>query len=802
MFHDLKYAARVLWKAPGFTVVAVIVLALGIGANTAIFSVVNAVLLKPLPFQDPDSLVVVWENNVSRNRPRNVASPANYLDWKSQNGVFTDMTAIAGWSVNLTGSGDPEELLGQAVTRNHFSILGVNPMLGRDFTEDEGNRGGPPAVILSHRLWQRRFGGDRSILNRQIVLNNTSTTVVGVMPPNLIPLSRGNVDFWIPMALDPARDYRATAGRYLIVIARLKPGVPLRQAQSELSAIAQRLEQQHADFNKNWGVNLVPLEEQLVGGVSTALWVLFGAVGAVLLIACGNLANLMLARAAAREKEIAIRTSLGAGRGRILRQLLTESLLLAACGGAAGFLVGSWGLDLLKAMAPSTLPGLDRIRIDPWVLAFTAAVSLITGLLFGLVPAWSATRSNLNDMLKEGGRGAAGGARGFRIRNALVVADVALSLVLLIGAGLLLQSLYRLRTVDPGFRTDKLMTFRVTRSGGEVPQRLAFFREAVERVQKIPGVTAASAVSFLPITSLVPGTSFEISGRPAPPPGQSPTTEVRIVHPDFFKTMGIALRRGRTFDASIDRPDAPLTFVINESMARQYFAGEDPLGKRISVSMQQQNPPGEIIGVVADNKSTGLDASIRPITYYSHSHFPFPMMTFVVRTTAEPQTVAKSMIVAIHEMDPNQPVSDVRTMEDVLSESVAQPRFQASLLALFAALALVLAAVGVYGVMSYSVGQRTREMGIRLVLGASPGGLLAMVIRQGLRLALIGLALGLAGGLALSRVLRTLLFEIQPTDPLTFGGVSALLVGVALLACYLPARRAARVAPMIALRYE
>jgi len=377
-----------------------------------------------------------------------------------------------------------------------------------------------------------------------------------------------------------------------------------------------------------------------------------------------------------------------------------------------------------------------------------------------------------------------------------------LSLVLLIGAGLLLQSLYRLRTVDPGFRTDKLMTFRVTRSSGEAPQRITFFREAVERLQRIPGITAASAVSFLPITSLVPGTSFEISGRPAPPPGQSPITEVRIVHPDFFRTMGIALRRGRTFASSDDHPAAPLTFVINESMAKQYFAGEDPLGQRISVSMQRENPPGEIIGIVADNKSTGLDASIRPIAYYSHSHFPFPMMTFVVRTSSEPQAAAKSMIAAIHEMDPNQPVSDVRTMDEVLSESVAQPRFQATLLGLFAALALVLATVGVYGVMSYSVGQRTREMGIRLVLGASPGGLLAMVIRQGLRLALIGLAIGLAGSLALSRVLGTLLFEIQPTDPLTFGGVGMLLIGVALLACYIPARRASHVAPMTALRYE
>ncbi len=802
MLHDLKYAARVLWKAPAFTIVSILVLALGIGANTAIFSVVNAVLLKPLPFNDPDSLVVVWERNSPRNRDRNVASPANYLDWKSQNGVFTDMVAIAGWSANLTGSGDPEELTGQAVTRNHFSVLGISPRLGRDFTEEEGQRGGPRAVILSHGFWQRRFGGDPSIINRQIVLNNNSTTVVGVMPPGLIPLSRTPVDFWLPMFVDPARDYRATSGRYLIVIARLKPGVGLATAQSELTGIAQRLEQLHPDFNKNWGVNLVPIEEQLVGSVRLALWVLLGAVGAVLLIACGNLANLMLARAAAREKEIAIRTSLGAGRGRILRQLLTESVLLALCGGAAGLLVGVWGLDLLKSMAPSTLPGLDRIRIDPWVLAFTAGIAVLTGMLFGLIPAWATTRLGLNDLLKEGGRGAAGGARGLRIRNLLIVAETAISLVLLVGAGLLLQSLYRLRSVDPGFRTDKLLTFRVTRSGGENPQRIAFFREAVERMQKIPGVTAASAVSFLPITSLVPGTSFEISGRPAPPAGQSPVTEVRIVHPDFFKTMGIALRRGRTFDDADTRTEAPLRFVVNEAMARQHFAGEDPLGQRISVSMQQQNPPGEIIGIVADNKSTGLDSSIRPIAYYSHSHFPFSMMTFVVRTSAEPAALTRSLIGAIHEMDPNQPVSSIRTMDDVLSESVAQPRFQATLLGLFAGLALVLAAVGVYGVMSYTVGQRTREMGIRLVLGASPGGLQGMVIRQGLRVALIGLAIGAAGSLALSRVMQTLLFEIQPTDPLTFIGVTALLATVAVLACYLPARRASSVDPMTALRYE
>jgi putative ABC transport system permease protein len=569
-----------------------------------------------------------------------------------------------------------------------------------------------------------------------------------------------------------------------------------------MTAIAQRLEQQYPDFDKGWSVNLVPLQEQMVGGVREILWVLLGAVAMVLLIACGNLANLMLARAAAREKEIAIRTSLGAGRGRILRQLLTESVLLALAGGAGGLILGSWGLGLLKAAAPANLPGLDRIRIDLWVLAFTAAVSILTGLLFGLAPAWSATRMDLNGLLKEGGRGAAGGRRGLRLRNVLVVAETALSLVLLIGAGLLLQSLYRLRSVDPGFRTDKLMTFRVSLAGAEAPRRVAFFREAAERLQHVPGVTAASAVNFLPITSLVSATRFDIAGRPAPPAGQNATTEVRVVHPDFFSTMGIALRKGRTFTAQDDGPDAPLAFVINESMAKQYFPGEEALGQRISVNMQDTNPPGEIIGIVADNKSTGLDASVRPIAYYAHSHFPVSSMTFVVRTSGEPQPMSRSLIAAIHEMDANQPVANVRTMDEVLSESVAQPRFQATLLGLFAGLALVLAVVGVYGVMAYTVGQRTREMGIRLVLGASPLGLVGMVLGHGLRLTLIGLALGVAGSLALSRLLAKLLFAIEATDPLTFAAVAAALLAAAMLACYLPARRAASVDPITALRYE
>ena len=799
LLQDLRYAVRVLGNNLGFTALAVLTLALGIGANTAIFTVVNSVLLRPLPYPERDRLVMVWERSSKNPQVHNVIAPADFLDWRAQNHVFDQMSAI-GWGVGtLTGQGEPESLVGRQVSAPFFGMLGAQPALGRTFTEEDDRPGQDHVVVLSDRLWKRRFSSDPAVLGRAITLNGRPYVVVGVMPPDFRFLSEGG-DYWIPIALDPAIDYRARTGRYMRAIAKLRPGVTLPQAQTEMDGIAARLSQQYPAFNKDWGVTLVGLHEQMTGNVRPALLVLLAAVGFLLLIACANMANLALTRATLRRREMAVRAALGAGSGRLTILLLTESLLLALLGGAAGVGLAVGGVDLLLALGPQNIPRLQSVHVDGTALGFTLLLSLLTGMLFGLAPAWHARRISLSDTLKEGGGKTE--ARGHRLRDAFVVAQVALSFVLLIGAGLVARSFLRLQSTPTGFDPQNLLTLRVDLPASRYPkhqQEIAFFSDAVRKIAALPGVESAGAVAFLPFSDTLAGTDFTIVGRPAPAPGDAPITNVVIAMPPYFSTMHIPLRRGRLF-AERDTEEAPRVFVVNETFARRYFSNQEPLGQRLVVDMGD-TVPGEIVGVVADIKQTALQESEQPTVYYTYSHLPIGFMTLIVRSTS-PRHQLVAVTSVIRSMDPELPLAEVATMQELISESTSQPRFQSLLLALFACVALLLAAVGLYGVLAFAVAQRTREIGIRMALGAAPAAILHTVVRQGLGLVLLGLGIGLAVAFGLTRFLASFLFGVTPTDPATFAGVAALLVGVALFACYLPARRATRVDPMVALRYE
>jgi putative ABC transport system permease protein len=809
LWQDLRYGARQLARSPGFTAVAVLTLALGIGANTAIFSVVHSLLIEPLPYKDPDRLVVVWEHNRPRGRLTNTISPANFLDWRDQNTVFEEMGAFAGVRANLTGVDDPEELPVQLVSVNLFPLLGVQAAHGRVFLPEEGVQGQNRVVLLSDALWRRRFHADAGILGKSLTLNNESYTVVGILPPNFQlflragPLVTTPAEAWTPFAF--TEQHRIRSGRFMASLARLKPGTSLAQAQAEMHAIAARLEEQHPDFNTGWGVNVVPLQEQLVGDLRLSLLVLMSAVGFVLLIACANVASLLLSRAVTRQHEVAIRTALGAGRRRILQQLLTESLLLGAVAGTVGLLLAYWGVDVLKAMSPRELETLmRRVAIDGWVLGFTVVVSLVTALIFGTVPAFATLRGNVGESLKEGVRGGGSLARSGRMRRLLVVSELALALVLLISAGLLIKSFVRLQSVPAGFNPENVLTLRIQLSSGRYNDRAlrtAFFRDLLTRIRTLPGVQSVGAVAFLPLDGLGSATSFSVVGQPPPPPGQEPVCDVRVVHPGYFATMGIPLLRGRNFNSSEEVQSANVV-LINETLAQQMFPGEDPIGKKLVIEMSDENPPDEIIGVVGDVKHYGLDTEVRPMTYWPHPRFPYPFLSVVVRTQGDPLQLVGAVRHEVQAMDPAQPIADVRPMEQLVANSVARPRFNMLLLGIFAAVALVLAAVGIYGVMAHSVVQRTHEIGIRLALGARPKDVVRLVVGSGLALAVGGVALGLAGAFALTRLLASLLFATQPTDPVTFVSVVGVLLAVALVACWVPARRAARVDPMVALRYE
>ncbi|MGH9832731.1 MAG: ABC transporter permease [Blastocatellia bacterium] len=805
-WQDLRFGARTLLKNPGFTAIAIITLSLGIGANTAIFSVANAALLRPLPYQNPDELVMVWETAPKLGFPHNDVAPANFIDWRDQNQVFAHIAAFGAASLSLTGRGEPERIEGERVSASLFPLLGVAPALGRVFTEQEDHAEAQRVIVLSHGLWQRRFGGDPGIVGQSLTLDNRPYTVVGVMPAHFRFPGREQ-EFWTPMAFAPEE----AAGRgdhYLSVVARLKPGVSRQQAQAEMEAIAARLQQQYPRTNTDQGVALVPLREEFAGAIRKPLLILLGVVGFVLLIACANVTNLLLARATSRQKELTIRAALGASRLRLIRQLLTESILLALSGGAVGALLAIWGVDLLETLTPENLAQARGVVVDGRVLAFSAIISLLTGVVFGLAPALQVSRLNLTEALKEGGRSGVGSVGGSRLRGALVVGEIALSLVLLTGAGLMIKSFYRLTSVDPGFQPDKTLTMRMQLSGekyGNPVKRRAFYDQMLQQVQSLPGVQQAGVITQLPLTTQGLSFSFSLEGQPPMPSANLPQAAFRVISQDYFRAMGIPLLGGRSFTPQ-DTADAQAVIVINRTMAERFWSGQEALGKRFKIgSSDSQNPWMVVVGVVGDVRQSSLDQALKPEMYVSHLQdrrfFAIPR-DLVVRTVSDPLAMAATVRAEIWKLDKDLPLFRVRTMEQILSASVAGQRFNMLLLAVFAALAMLLAAVGIYGLMSYATAQRTREIGVRLALGARASDVLRLVMKQGLILTISGVAVGLAGAFALTRVMTGLLFGVSATDPVTFTLIAALLTLVALVACWIPARRATKVDPMIALRCE
>ena len=798
LLQDLRYAARTLAKSSGFTAVVVLTLALGIGANTAIFSVVNGVLLTPLPYQDPSRLVVVWESKGTSNH--NVVNPANYMDWHDRATSFSGL-ALMSWA-GLTFTGDEaERVQGRAVTPDFFGVLGAAPLLGRTFRAEESRPHVPRVIVLSEALWRRRFGADRAIVGRAVPVAGGTARVVGVMPASFRPMPYGQEEYWEPMPLDWSN--RARNGRYAMVVGRLRDGVTIERAQTEMSRIARQLESDAPDFDTGWGATVVPLMEQVVGGAQRTILVVLGAVSLVLLIACANVANLMLARASSRERELAIRAALGASRWRLVRQALVESVILALAGGAAGALLASWGVHLLVRAAPPDVPRIADIRLDLTVLAVTGLVSMAAGVLFGLPAALSRSGTAIQGLHAATTRTTAG-VPAARLRGALVIAQVSLAIVLLVGAGLLVRSLQRLIAVDPGFDPANISALTITLPDATYPdslRRVAFYERLLERVRTMPGVQSAGIISWLPMTPGNAATSLTVVGRPEPAPGQKPTAAIRIVDPGYFDAMRIPLRRGRSLAPS-DRLGSVPVAVISEAMVRKLWPGEDPIGQHVKVDWWHEKVSVEIVGVVGDSRHDGLDAEFQPTLFYPFAQESQGGMSLVLRSTLPPATLTRMVRAAVSEMDKGLPVADAVTMYHHISEMMADRRYPAFVLGLFAALALTLAAVGIYGVLSYTVGQRTREIGVRLALGARPADVLRTVLGGGLRLTLSGVALGgMAAGLA-AGALGKLLYGVHPLDPVTFAGVPLVLVGVALLAMAAPARRAARVDPMVALRSE
>ena len=803
LWQDLRYAVRMLVKKPGYTAVAVFTLALGIGANSAIFSVVNAVLLRPLPFKNPDSVVQFWETNPLKNWTQANVAPANLFDWQKQNTSFEDIAAYMGSDTkdegttgfHLTDGGEPIRIEGLYVTGNLFSVLGVEAAHGRTLMPEETVQGRSFVVVLSHGLWQRQFGADPGIVGQTITLNGRNRTVVGVMPEGFYFPSK-DVEMWTPMGWDETQIASLRRPHFLRAIGRLKPGVTIESARAEMSAIAARLADEYPDTNTEMGVGLGPAKEWMVEDTRPALILFLAAVAFVLLIACANVANLLLARAASRQKEIALRTALGARRGRILRQLLTESFLLSATGGALGLLLALWCRDLLVAFSPGDIPRLEEASLDAGVLAFTLGLVLLTTLLFGLAPALQYSKPDLTASLKEGGQKSAGGSQGRRMRGALIVAEFALSLVLVIGAGLMIRSFIALQQVDPGVQADNILTFRVALPGakyGEDRQATGFFEQAEQRIESLPGVVSVGATTTLPLKGYRWTGDMTIEGRPA----EDYIREVRHkeITPGYFETMGARLLGGRAF-TSLDNEKSEQVVVVNDRLARRYFPEGDALGKRIKFSKPTEDGMWRtIIGIVSDEKQDGLGSEIRPEIFQSHLQNAQTQMSIVVRTSVDPQSLIGAVRGEIRAMDKDLPPYEIKTMREVLYESASRERFTTLLLAVFAGLALVLAAVGIYGVMSYSISQRTHEIGVRMALGASSRDVLRLVLGQGMRLALAGVGAGLVAAFVLTRLMSKLLYGVSATDPVTFAGISLLLVAVALLACYLPARRATVVEP-------
>jgi putative ABC transport system permease protein len=798
LLQDIGYGLRVLRKRPGPTLAVVLCLAIGIGANTAIFSVVDAVLLRPLPYPEPDRLVVVRDvYRAAGEESETPASAPNFVAWREHNRVFSDLAAINHRNYTLTGEeGDAEYVRGARVSWSLFPMLGVQPQIGRLFTADEDRPEAPFMALLSDGLWHRRFGADPGVLGKTLTVNDTPFVVVGVLPPGFqFP---DGVDIWAPVRLDMAN---LPSWHDLDVVARLKPGVSLEQAQADLGRIAERLARELPDSNAGWGVKVLSLRQVLEGDVRPALLVLLGAVAFVLAIACANVANLELARITERDRELAVRVALGAGQGRIVRQLLVESVLLSLLGGAAGLLLASASLRPLVALSPVEVAVFRNVSINGRVLAFTLVVAVLTGLLFGLVPALKTSRPEIHSLLKEGARGSTG-IGGRRFRSTLVMIETGLALVLLVGAGLMLRSFWHLGEVDPGFDPDGLLTVRVNLPGSSYPepeQRATFYRKVVERIAVFPGVQGTAVTTTLPLARENITDEFTVEGRPTPP-GEIAMTNSRMVSPDYFRVLGIPLRAGRLFTMADDASAAGVV-IVSESMARRYWPDQDPVGRKVKRgNLASERPWLTVVGVVGDVKDTGLDLDSGPTWYMPFAQNPWNGANLVVRTDREPLSLAPAVRQAVQTVDPNQAIYDVATMEQLIAGTIARPRFSAVLLLVFAATALLLAMVGLYAVLSYSVRQRRHEIGVRMALGARPSDVLRMVLRQGLTLAVAGIALGLAAALLLTRLLRAQLFEVSPTDPWTYAALSLGLAAVALAANFLPARKATRVDPVVSLR--
>jgi len=816
LLDELRYSTRTLLKHPGFVLTIVLILALGIGANSTIFSVVNAVLIRPLPYESPERIVMIWETNPTKGVKRSIVSPANFIDWKSQNQVFDDLAAFRFWYYTVTGGGDPQRYSGARVSASFFPLLGFKPELGRTFTADEEQVGRDHVVVLTHSLWQRRFGGDPNIIGQSLTVDGEPFTVIGVLPASFrfIRVLNNDLDLWMPISFSPQQLTREDHS--ITVYGRLKQGVPLAQAQADMNSVTRRLEQEYPKTNTGWGAQVNNLHEQAIEPIRPTLLILIAVVAFVLLIACANVANLLLTRAATRQKDMAIRLTLGSGRLRLIRQLIVESLLLALLGGAAGLVLAYWGVSVLNAIVPENkVPRLEGFSLDLRVLGFTLLVSLVVGLLTGLIAGLRVSRLNLNETLKEGGRASSEAPGGRRLRNLFVILEVALTVPLLIGAGLMLRSSLLLQNIDRGINLKNVLTMQISLPKAKystAQQTAAFYQQTLQRIQTEPGVGSVSAVNFLPLSSLGDATGITIEGRKAPPEEEIEVAYC-VIDQNYFRVFGIPLLRGRYFTEQ-DNDESHGVVIINQTMARRYWPDEDPIGRRI----QPKFPPAKVpwrpessntwltvTGVVGDVKEDGLNGSnapTEPEIYVPYLQNPSSLMNLLVRSTSDPLRLAPNVRNQVLSVDVDQPVYNIKTMENVFSQSFAEPQVITSLLATFAAVALVLAAIGVYGVISYSVAQRTHEIGVRMAMGAQRQHVLKLILYQGLKLVVIGVVIGLAAAFAVTRVISNLLFGVTATDPVTFAVVSLLLIVVAVFASYVPARRALKVSPMIALRSE
>jgi len=807
LLQDARLGLRRLRKSPGFTVIAILTLALGIGASTSIFSVVNAVLLAHLPYRDPGRLAMIWGTNTGNGMESTPVSPGDYFEWKQKNTVFQDIAASRDDQVTLTGSGNPQLLVGYDFSANYFSILGVSPALGRTFSAEEDRPGGPKVAVLSDKLWRGTFLADPGILGKAITLDGEPYRVIGVMPRSF-DYPPGE-ELWMPIALpdSAASDYQH---HYVRVMGRLKPGVSVERAQTQMTALALQIDGEHPATDAGNGVNVTPLRRQLVGDIQTPLIVLLGAVGFVLLIACANVASLLLARATTRHKEIAACAALGASRGRLLRQFLTESLMLSLAGGALGIALALWCTSFLVSIFPNdianlSIPRIAQIPLNMPVLFFALAATVLTGVLFGVAPAMQSARANAADVLKESGRGATSGSRSARLRGALVVGEIALSLVLLAGAGLLIESFERVAHGSLGFQPDHVLGVEVFLATNHYPEsqpdkQRAFVRDVLQRMRTLPGVQSAGAVSTLPLTGFWGETDFLVEGRPLPKPGETPTADNRFVTPGYFSTMRVPLLGGRDF-TDADRDDGRRVAIVDETLARRFFGGRS-VGKRLNLGTPEKPEWWEVVGEAANVKAFGLERPDLPTLYRPYEQRPLVLVAFTLRTAGDPAALLKSAQQAVWDVDPDQPIFKALPMSILAAQSIALRRVSTLLLAGFATLALLLAAIGIYGVMAYAVARRTHEIGTRMALGAQPNDVLRLVLGQGARLTIFGVVIGVVAAQALTRFMTSILFGVSASDPLTFAGVAILLTVIALAACYIPARRAMRIDPMVALRYE